>query len=90
MSDHPRWFDAVLGMVCVVGGFAIVAALVFLPLPEGNRDPLVFAAGVVLGWGATVVNNRFGSSKGSDRKTEALLTRPAGTPSDPIATEDAS
>ena len=76
MTDRPHWFDAALGFICVGGGFAIVAALVFVGIPEGNRDAVVFAAGLVIGWGSTVVNNRFGSSKGSDRKTEALLAGP--------------
>ena len=51
-----------LGLVAIVGGLLGLAGLYFVPIPEGNREPLLLALGLVLGWGSTVVSYEFGSS----------------------------
>jgi len=69
------WFDHVVGLLPIAGGIGIVAALLRIEIPEGNEDTLIFALGLILGWGGTVINNRFSSSKGSEDKTAMLDDR---------------
>lgn len=64
----------VIGLAALaLGGLGFVA-LFFVPIPEGNREPLMLALGIVLGWGGTVVNYEFGSSP-AGRQAAAAGTR---------------
>lgn len=63
-----------VGFVALLGGILMAAALFFVPIPEGNREPLLLALGLVLGWGSTVVNYEFGSSP-AGRNAAAAGTR---------------
>ena len=56
---------AAFGVLALVGGLLGLAGLYFVPIPEGNREPLLLALGLVLGWGSTVIGYEFGSSSGS-------------------------
>ncbi|NVD44379.1 hypothetical protein [Qipengyuania atrilutea] len=78
----------VLALIAIVLGGLIVAALIFWPIPEGNREPLMLALGLVLAWGGTAYGFFFGSSEGSAQKTEMLNQRPQGTPADPVFVEE--
>jgi hypothetical protein len=64
----------IIGFVALVGGLAMVCGLFFIPIPEGNREPLLLALGLVLGWGSTVVGYEFGSSP-AGRNAAAAGTR---------------
>jgi multisubunit Na+/H+ antiporter MnhE subunit len=69
--------------LCFLGGFwslyamAYLAALTFIPVPQGNRDfaniILGFITGTVV---ATVINYFFGSSDGSRKKDERASQNP--------------
>lgn len=76
---------AIAVMALAIG---IIIGLFMVELPEGNREPAMLALGIVLGWGGTVVSWRFGSSHGSDRKTDMLAERPSGNPGDPVHVEE--
>ena len=64
-------FRAVLGLAALVGGLLGMAGLYFVPIPEGNREPLLLALGLVLGWGSTVVGYEFGSSPAGRKAADA-------------------
>ena len=66
-----RWFRAALGLLALLGGLGGLAGLYFIPIPEGNRDALLLALGLVLGWGSTVIGYEFGSSPSGRRAVEA-------------------
>ncbi len=66
-------YRAALGIVALIGGLAGLAGLYFVPIPEGNREPLLLALGLVLGWGSTVIGYEFGSSPAGRRAAEAGL-----------------
>lgn len=78
----------ILGIIAIVLGGAIAAALIFYSIPEGNREPLLLALGLVLGWGTTVFNFYFGTSQSSADKTELMERRPSGSPGDPVHVEE--
>ena len=62
-----------LALVALTGGLLGLAGLYFVPIPEGNREPLLLALGLVLGWGSTVIGYEFGSSPAGRRAAEAGL-----------------
>ena len=64
---------AVLAMIALIGGLCGMAGLYFVPIPPGNREPLLLALGLVLGWGSTVIGYEFGSSPAGRRAAEAGL-----------------
>jgi len=70
-------FRAALGLVALVGGLPGLAGLYFVPIPEGNREPLLLALGLVLGWGSTVIGYEFGSSPAGRKAADAGI-RPEG------------
>ncbi len=64
-------YRAVLGLVALIGGLMGLGSLYFIPIPEGNREPLLLVLGVVLGWGSTIVGYEFGSSPSGRKAAEA-------------------
>lgn len=72
-------YRAALGIVALIGGLGGLAGLYFVPIPEGNREPLLLALGLVLGWGSTVIGYEFGSSPAGRRAAEAGV-RAGNTP----------
>ena len=65
------YYRAALSIVALLGGLAGMGLLYFVPIPEGNREPLLLALGLVLGWGSTVIGYEFGSSPAGRRAAEA-------------------
>lgn len=70
-------FRAALAIVAMAGGLIGMTALFFVPIPAGNREPLLLALGLVLGWGSTVVGYEFGSSPAGRRAADAGIRDPA-------------
>ena len=71
-------YRALLGLVALVGGLLGMGGLYFVPIPAGNREPLLLALGLVLGWGSTVVGYEFGSSPAGRKAADAGIKRPEG------------
>ena len=70
-------FRAALAIVALAGGLIGMTALFFVPIPAGNREPLLLALGLVLGWGSTVIGYEFGSSPAGRRAADAGIRDPA-------------
>lgn len=70
------FYRPLLGLVALAGGLMGLGGLYFVPIPEGNREPLLLALGLVLGWGSTVVGYEFGSSP-AGRKAAAAGVKSA-------------
>jgi hypothetical protein len=64
-------FRAIIGLLVLLGGLICVVALFFVPIPDGNKEAVILAIGVVLGWGGTVVSYEFGSSPSGRKAAEA-------------------
>lgn len=86
-TEHIDLMGILVALVAMGLAVGIIAGLFFMEIPSGNREAAMLALGIVLGWGGTVVSWRFGSSHGSDRKTNMLADRPDGTPADPVSVE---
>ena len=80
-SAPPRegaLYRAALSLVALIGGLLGLGGLYFVPIPEGNREPLLLALGLVLGWGSTVVGYEFGSSPAGRKAADAGIKQPQG------------
>ena len=64
-------YRVALGITALLGGLAGMGMLYFVPIPEGNREPLLLALGLVMGWGSTVIGYEFGSSPAGRRAADA-------------------
>jgi hypothetical protein len=76
--SQPDPVRAALAIVALVGGLGGMAGLYFVPIPEGNREPLLLALGLVLGWGSTVIGYEFGSSPTARRAADAGIRLQGG------------
>lgn len=105
MNEHPEGhiFRYVIGMLCIVGGLASLAGLYFIEVPAGNKEPLLLAIGIVLGWGGGVVNSEYGATttgrkfaesavKTIDRQLsgEPTSVQVVNPPTEPVPVEPAS
>jgi len=76
LAHKPReMFRAVVGMLAVIGGLGALAGLYFIEIPAGNRDALMLAIGIVMGWGGSVVQNEFGGSVAGRKAAEAGIKK---------------
>jgi hypothetical protein len=62
MKEERNAFRYTVGIIAVIGGLAGLGGLYFFEVPEGNREALLLALGIVLGWGGSVINGEWGSS----------------------------
>lgn len=60
--NERNTFRYAVGMIAVIGGLIGLIALYFVEIPVGNRDAVMLALGIVLGWGSGVINGEWGSS----------------------------
>jgi len=72
---RPDLMGSIIAALVLLLAVGIIAGLFLIELPPGNREAAMLALGIVLGWGGSVVNWRFGSSHGSARKTDLLAER---------------
>jgi len=70
MKDRSA-FRYTIGLIVIIGGLAGLGALYRFEVPVGNREALLLALGIVLGWGGAVVNHEFGSSSAGRKAAEA-------------------
>lgn len=62
VNEGRSIFRQLIGVIALAGGLAGLLGLYVAPIPDGNREPLLLALGLVLGWGSTVVSYEYGSS----------------------------
>jgi len=62
-----------LTAVCVLAAFiGTVFALLFRPIPEANKDAVMLIIGMIDGAVITMVSFYYGSSKGSQKKSDVI------------------
>lgn len=61
-----------LGAAIIAVSVMLVAARMFLPLPDEMHQAVDTLIGLVLGWGGAVVQFYFGTSEGSVAKSEQI------------------
>lgn len=71
-SDNA-FFRQGIGLLCIIGGLAALAGLYFVDVPVGNKEPLLLAIGIVLGWGGSVVNSEYGATTTGRKVAETAV-----------------
>jgi hypothetical protein len=73
--NRDTWTTHLLAILSVVAVLVAFFALLFVRVPEGNRDMIniILGAIVTVGFGS-VYSYFFGSTRGSEQKTAALAT----------------
>lgn len=62
MTEERNTFRYTVGLIAILGGLGGLAGLYIAEVPEGNREALLLALGIVLGWGGAIINGEWGSS----------------------------
>lgn len=68
-------FRFLVGLLALSAGIVGLVGLYVYPIPEGNREPLLVALGIVLGWGSNVVQAEFGGTTAGKKLTNALADK---------------
>lgn len=87
MTEKPR---IILGLSLLTILAALLAALVFVPLPDANQNAILIVIGNVTALTSTLVTYYFGTSDGSKRKTDLLIKQnesAIGKAGDPVHIE---
>lgn len=95
MNHERATFRYSIGLIAILGGLGGLAGLYFAEVPEGNREALLLALGIVLGWGGSVINGEWGSSPAGRRAVEIgaaavqkAAEAPSGNVGDPLAVKE--
>ena len=79
-------FRAVLGLIAVIGSLIAFGGLFLIEIPARNENALMFAMGIIFGWGSAVFASEYGSSnigrKVADSAVRQLENQTAGAPQD--------
>lgn len=75
MNEHhdSSIFRQGIGLLCIIGGLSALAGLYFIDVPAGNKEPLLLAIGIVLGWGGSVVNSEYGATTTGRKIAESAV-----------------
>jgi hypothetical protein len=76
MKVAKELYMYLLGAIVILCAFFLGYLLATNEIPGGNKDVVMVAVGVILGWGSMVVGYFFGSSKSSADKNEMLSNKP--------------
>ena len=69
----------------IVSGFLIALVALFRQeIPTANEQLLSYMLGQLSGFVAAIVAFDYGTSRGSEAKTDILAERPSGQPDDPV------
>lgn len=70
---HVDWMMYFTGIIGLASFGFILYVLVYITLPESNRDLFIHAIGMVEGVAVSIFSYYFGSSKGSHDKNKTLI-----------------
>ena len=71
--NDGKYFRPAIGLLCIVGGLAGFFALYAVEVPTGNRDAMMLALGIVLGWASAVVQSEYGSTSTGRKVTDSAI-----------------
>lgn len=68
-------FRAIIGFLALAAGIGALAGLYFIEIPVGNRDALMLALGIIIGWGSQVISSEYGSSSTGRKAADSAIKR---------------
>ena len=72
-KTESAWFRGMIGIVSLFGALGGFAALFFVEIPAGNRDAMMLALGIVMGWGGSIVASEYGSTATGRKVTDSAI-----------------
>jgi hypothetical protein len=89
-------FSAAIGLLALSAGILGFAALFWIEIPARNENALMFAMGIVFGWGSAVIASEYGATtvgrkvaESAVRNIERQNAGPSGAPDDPVSVSGA-
>lgn len=73
-SDNA-FFRGVVGFLALAAGILGFAALFWIEIPARNENALMFAMGIVFGWGSAVVASEYGATTTGRKVAESAIRR---------------
>lgn len=74
-ANDSRYFRPFIGLLCVLGSLIGFGALYIVPIPPENKDAMMFALGIVFGWGGSVVGSEYGSTATGRKVAESAIRK---------------
>lgn len=71
-------FPAILAVFTILGFFVYLAVATFYPLPEGSREFVNLAVGLIGGYAGAVISFYFGSSQSQERNLDLIRQNGSG------------
>ena len=68
-------FRNIIGFLAIAGSLAAFGGLYFIEIPGRNENALMFAMGVIFGWGSSVFNSEYGASTIGRKVAEGAVKR---------------
>lgn len=103
-NKKDSFFRTAVGVLALGAGIVGFAALFFIEIPGRNENALMFAMGIVFGWGSAVIGSEYGATttgrkvaesaiRNIERQNGSDITAPqqvevVNTPSSPVPTTD--
>lgn len=76
MNDRENHvFRAALGLIAVIGSMIAFGGLYFFEIPPRNENALMFAMGVIFGWGSSVFASEYGASNIGRKVADSAVKR---------------
>lgn len=76
-QEVQDWTPRILAYLITGGFFGMLLALIWAPIPEGSKEPLLLLIGTLGGTFSAIIAYYFGSTAGGQKKSE-LLARSGG------------
>lgn len=73
--EEGSLFRGVIGFIALGAGVAGFIALFFIEIPARNENALMFALGVIFGWGSSVVSSEYGVTTTGRRVAESAIKK---------------
>ena len=68
-------FRAVIGLLALVAGIGGFGALFWIEIPARNENALMFALGIVFGWGSAVIASEYGATTTGRKVAESAIRK---------------
>lgn len=94
--NDNSFFRGVVGFLALGAGIAGFIALFWIEIPARNENALMFAMGIVFGWGSAVISSEYGATTTGRKVAESAIRNierqnagPTGAADDPMAVSGA-
>ena len=68
-------FRSVVGLLALAAGIGGFGALFWIEIPARNENALMFALGIVFGWGSAVIASEYGATTTGRKVAESAIRR---------------